>query len=232
MQRKILLFMLVLSLAALFGCGAKEEAKTVSQQPKQEQMAGPQEAALPVEEVSAPQIGEKPAFKVFPVYSDRSSPDNHFIPSGWMGDYMDIKLEDAFGENPHSGATCIKVTYNNKATGGAHWTGIYWQYPANNWGGVDRSYNLSGAKKLTFWVRGEKGGEVIQEVKMGGISGEFPDSDTAGIGPVTLTAEWKQYEIDLSGKDLARIIGGFCWATNIDVNPEGLVFYLDDIKYE
>ena len=47
-----------------------------------------------------------------------------------------------------------------------------------------------------------------------------------------LTQEWKQYEIDLSGKDLSYISGGFCWATNLDVNPDGVVFYLDDIKYE
>jgi len=93
-------------------------------------------------------------------------------------------------------------------------------------------FSLSGATKLSFWIRGEKGSEVIQEIKMGGITGEYSDSDTAGIGPQTLTTEWKHYEIDLSAKDLSYIIGGFCWATNVDVNPEGANFYLDEIKYE
>ena len=69
---------------------------------------------------------------------------------------------------------------------------------------------------------------------MGGISsGEYIDSDSASIGPIKLTTEWKKYEIDLRGKDLSYVIGGFCWATNIDVNdPEGIVFYLDEIRYE
>jgi hypothetical protein len=109
---------------------------------------------------------------------------------------------------------------------------MYWQYPANNWGGVDGGFDLSRAKKLTFWARGEKGGERIEEFKVGGIMGEYSDSDTAGIGPVVLDKEWKQYTIDLTGKDLSYIIGGFAWATNLDVNPDGAVFYLDEIKYE
>ena len=49
---------------------------------------------------------------------------------------------------------------------------------------------------------------------------------------MVLTQEWKQYTIDLRGKDLSYMIGGFCWATNADVNPEGATFYLDEIKYE
>lgn len=168
----------------------------------------------------------------FYVYADSSSPKNHFIPSGWMGDYGDIKLETTSKEDPYLGDTCIKVIYNGKATQGARWAGMYWQNPANNWGNVDKGFDLSKATKLTFWARGAKGGERIEEFKMGGIMGEFSDSDGAAIGPVILTKEWKQYTVDLKGKDLSFIIGGFCWATNIDVNPEGATFYLDEIKYE
>ena len=78
----------------------------------------------------------------------------------------------------------------------------------------------------------EAGGERIEEFKLGGISGDFPDTDIAGIGPVILTPEWKEYTIDLGGKDLSYINGGFCWSTNLDVNPQGCTFYLDDIVYE
>ena len=62
--------------------------------------------------------------------------------------------------------------------------------------------------------------------------GRYSDSDTASIGPVVLTQDWKQYTIDLRGKDLGYIIGGFAWSTNIDVNPDGATFYLDEIRYE
>jgi hypothetical protein len=171
----------------------------------------------------------------FYIYADANSLDNHFIPSGWMPATaaQDIKVNIKWENYPFSGNSCIRVEYKN--TSGTRWAGVYWQTPANNWGTVPNAgYNLQGATKLTFWARGEKGGEVINEFKMGGIaSGEYIDSDSAGIGPIQLTTEWKKYEIDLRGRDLSYVIGGFCWATNIDVNdPEGILFYLDEMKYE
>jgi len=171
-------------------------------------------------------------FKPFPVYTDGRSPDNHYIPSGYMGDYSDITMDTSSFDNPHSGTTCIKIVYTNDSSQGARWAGVYWQNPANNWGDRQGGFDLTGATKLTFWARGEKGGERIEEFKMGGITGLYPDSDVAGIGPVLLNPEWTQYEIDLRGKDLSYISGGFCWATNLDVNPDGVTFYLDDIRYE
>ncbi|MBI5554703.1 MAG: hypothetical protein HY920_02470 [Elusimicrobia bacterium] len=167
----------------------------------------------------------------FYVYKDKG-PGNHYIPSGWMGDYGDMKISANWTDNPHSPTTCLKITYNAKGANGAGWAGIYWQQPANNWGTVNAGYDLTGAKKLTFWARGEKGTEVINEFKIGGIQGEYADTDVAGIGPVKLTTTWKQYTIDLAGKDLSRIAGGFCWATSADENPDGFVMYFDDIGYE
>lgn len=176
--------------------------------------------------------GKKQEAMPFYIYADRSSVNNHFVPSGWMGDYGDIKYDGASKEDAYLGDTCVKVVYSGKATQGARWAGMYWQNPANNWGTIDKGFDLSKATKVTFWARGAKGGERIEEFKIGGIMGEFSDSDAAGIGPVILNKEWTQYSIDLKGKDLSYIIGGFCWATNIDVNPDGATFYLDEIKYE
>ncbi len=168
----------------------------------------------------------------FYVYSDAGSLDNHFIPSGWMPAtaVKDVRMNIYSKDNPYSGKTCIRVEYKNNS--GTRWAGIYWQNPANNWGERDGGFDLTGATKLTFWARGEKGGERIEEFKVGGIMGKYSDSDTASIGPVVLTKEWKKYTIDLRGKDLGYIIGGFAWSTNIDVNPGGAVFYLDEIRYE
>ena len=177
-------------------------------------------------------VASAQAFKPFAVFVENASKNNHFAPSGWMGDYGDLKLSQASTEKPRSGETCIKITYSAKMSQGAGWAGIYWQQPANNWGSKKGGYNLTGATKLTFWVRGEQGGEKIAEFKMGGITGEFPDSDSASIGPVVLTKEWQKYTIDLKGKDLSHIIGGFCWAASKDDNPNGFVMFLDDIIYE
>ncbi len=179
-------------------------------------------------------------FKRFNVYTDRTARDNHFVPSGWMGDYGDIKLDTGWKDNPHGGTTCIKIVYTCEQKQGAGWAGIFWQNPANNWGTKPGGYDLTGAKKLVFWARGEKGGEMLSktqvgtlaEVKVGGITGEYADSDSVSIGPLMLTPEWKEYTIDLTGKDLTYISGGFCWAASAADNPSGFTIYFDDIYYE
>ncbi|MDD5246310.1 MAG: hypothetical protein PHS09_02825 [Candidatus Omnitrophica bacterium] len=177
--------------------------------------------------------GRKQESVPFYVYSDSRSASNHFIPSGWMPNAAtgkDLKFEAASKEDPYLGDTCMKIQYQDVS--GNRWAGIYWQNPANNWGNVDGGFDLSKAAKLTFWARGAKGGERIEEFKAGGIMGEYSDSDVASIGPVILNKDWTQYTIDLKGKDMSYISGGFCWATNVDVNPDGVTFYLDEIKYE
>ncbi|MDO8489738.1 MAG: hypothetical protein Q7S42_06520 [Candidatus Omnitrophota bacterium] len=179
----------------------------------------------------------KPAISVqeempFYVYQDKASMKNHFIPSGWIGDSGDIKLDTSSTEMPYLGDTCVKISYNGKGAQGARWAGIYWQQPANNWGSMDAGFNLSKATSLTFWARGAKGGERIEEFKIGEIKGVYSDSSDAGIYNIILNKEWTQYTIDLQGKDLSYIIGGFCWVTNADVNLDGATFYLDEIKYE
>ena len=168
----------------------------------------------------------------FYIYSDKGARTNHFIPSGWMGDYGDLKLDDGNRESPKTGTTCIKWTYNAKRAQGAGWAGCFWQHPANNWGSKPGGFDLTGYKRLKFWAKGTTGEEKIAEFKVGGITGEVSDSDSASIGPVTLTKEWKEYTIDLADKDMQKIIGGFAWAQSGDDNPNGIVFYLDDIRFE
>ena len=171
-------------------------------------------------------------FKKFYVYADRAYFKNHYIPSGWMGDYGDLKLNDGWSFDPYSRKSCIRIDYSAQRKQGAGWAGVYWQEPANNWGSLSGGFDLSGAKKLVFYARGEKGGEVITEFKMGGISGEFSDSGTATVGPITLTKEWKEYFIDLEDEDLSSIIGGFSFIISSMENPDGATFYLDEIYYE
>lgn len=224
--------LIVFSIASCGGSNKPQAKSNIPEEAKQVAKANysydEEESSYDEVKTSAPVTG----FKGFPVYTDAKSPDNHYIASGYMGDYSDIKIDGACFDNPHSGTTCIKVTYSNATSNGARWAGVQWQSPANNWGDRKGGFDLTGAKRLVFWARGKNGGERVEEFKIGGITGLYPDSDIAGIGPVMLTQEWKQYEIDLGGKDLSYISGGFCWATNVDVNPEGAVFYLDDIKYE
>ena len=116
---------------------------------------------------------------------------------------------------------------------GAGWAGVFWQNPANNWGAKKGGFDLTGAKKLVFWARGEKGGEVIAEVGVGGITGKYADTDKVSKGPIKLTTEWQEFEIDISQADLSYISGGFFWTAKAEDEPEGgITFYLDDIRFE
>lgn len=172
-------------------------------------------------------------FKPFYVFSDKNSRQNHYVPSGFMPNGNCITFSDIWQKNCHGGKTCIKVDYDVECSRkDQKWAGVYWLNPANNWGSRKGGFNLTGAQKMTFWAKGEKGGEQIQEFTVGGVSGDFPDTDTAMIGPVILGTQWRQYTIDLRGKDLSNIGGGFAWTTSEDVNPEDCTFYLDDIRYE
>ena len=156
-----------------------------------------------------------------------------YYPSGWMGDWGDITLDDSYTDNPHSDPICIKIIYSAAKSQGEGWAGIYWQHPDSNWGDKIGGYDLTGATKLTFWARGEKSGEKA-EFKVGGITGKYPDSlrPPASTGVVILSDNWQQYTLDLTGKDLSHIIGGFVWVTTKSQNPYGCTIYLDDIRYE
>jgi hypothetical protein len=168
----------------------------------------------------------------FYVFKSFHSPENHYVPSGWMGDYRDLKFNDYFkpkGKNMHPH---IQIVYSAQGTQGANWAGIYWQHPPNNWGNREGGYNLNGAKHLLFTARGEKGDEVIAEFKVGGIEGNYRDSGAAAIGPLSLTKDWKEYSIDLDGQELSSIAGGFCVTMNRDGNPKGATIYLDNIRFE
>ncbi len=170
-------------------------------------------------------------FKVFAVYTNKSPKRTHYVPSGYMGD-SDLTLSGSYTKTPHGEGPCLRVNY--RASGPRGWVGIYWQDPANNWGDVPgrAGFDLRGSTRLTFWARGENGGERVHEFRVGGIVGQYPDSDVATLSNVRLTPEWKQYAIDLTKKDLRHIIGGFGFSLIKAENPGGMAFYLDDILFE
>jgi hypothetical protein len=177
------------------------------------------------------------------VYKDADSPENHFTPSGYMGDCGDIQMDEAFAQNPHSGATAIKVVYRAKGKGPnecsygppCRWSGVYWQEPPNNWGKskvfADKGLNLSKYTHLVFWARADRQGTV--KFLVGGITEQYGDSlIKARSRTAQLGTTWQEFDIDLTGADLKHIIGGFAWMADQDHNPDGLTFYIDDIRFE
>ena len=77
-------------------------------------------------------------------------------PATWATPRPSRSQEDC-PDAPHSGKTCIRVDYQ----AGDGWGGVVWQSPANDWGDAPGGFDLTGAKALTFWARGAKGGEAV-----------------------------------------------------------------------
>ena len=173
-----------------------------------------------------------PVSSPFNVYTDAGAPENHYVPTGFMGDTKDITMREGWPKNPHRGATCIQVVYSGAASQGFGWAGVYWQAPPNNWGKAlePTGNNLSHLSQLSFWVRGDQGNERITFL-VGGITGPYGDSLPAVSKTITLTTSWQLETIDLRGQDLTHVIGGFGWTANNTDNPQGATFYLDDIVF-
>lgn len=153
--------------------------------------------------------------------------DPTFVPAGWMGDAKSIRLDPASTERPLKGKTCLRCEFFAESG----WGGVVWQSPAGDWGDRGSGYDLTGAKKITFWARGATGDEVVN-FQFGLIPKEkkFSDTATGALDKVTLTSDWKQYEIPVAGLDLTRIKTGFAWTLASAGAP--VVFYLDNIRWE
>ena len=189
----------------------------------------------------------------FPVYDDVSAAGNHF--HAWAkipGAAAPVDINGTWTIQPHSGATAIRAEYTHAAGGAASFGGFYFQNgtldgeeraPVPNFGVVPNAgINLTGATSLTFWVKGAVGGEKI-EFFVAGV-GRDPDSgamtaphpDSSPRQPVrgtitTLSTAWRLVTVDLAGMDLSYVLGGFGWVADSVHNPNGAVFFLDDIQY-
>ena len=85
---------------------------------------------------------------------------------------------------------------------------MVWQHPLGDWGELPGGYDFTGADQAHLLGSRAKGGE---RVNFGyGILKDKRYSDSSGSeSQLTLTNEWKQYAIELAGKDLTCIKSGF-----------------------
>jgi len=161
------------------------------------------------------------------VYAEQDPASTTYFPTGWMGNTKAIKVNDGWTVNPHSGKTSMRCSYET----GGEWGGVVWQHPNNDWGDRPGGWNVTGAKALTFWARGEKGGEIVSfEYGLLGADKRFGDTGHDKLDKIQLAKEWTRYELDLKGKNLTRIKTGFAWVVAAPGEP--VTFYLDDIRFE
>jgi hypothetical protein len=166
----------------------------------------------------------------FYVYKDWNSRLINFVPEGYLGDISFVKVNENYTLDPKR-SSVVQITY--RPGGSEGWAGVYWWSPGSRWGENNVGHDISFASKLTFWARGERGGEIA-EFKVGGLPGQNGDSlgYPRSTGPIRLSSEWTQYTINLTGSDLSHVVGGFAWITSSLNNPTGSTIYIDDIMFE
>lgn len=186
----------------------------------------------------------------FPIYDDVSSGGNHFHAYAKIPDqFAPVDMNGSWTIGPHSGATAIRCEFKPNASFG----GFYLQNgtltgeqraPVPNFGTIPNAgIDLTGVTALTFWARGEFGNERV-DFFVGGVGRDaltgfpispYPDSTprTPPFGTLfTLAQVWQKFTIDLTGRPMNYVLGGFGWVADRTNNPGGAVFYLDDIQFE
>jgi len=186
------------------------------------------------------------------VYTDAAAAGNHFTlvtqfasPGGADKALMDTACEtEALG-----GRTSIECSFLSERLNWGGWQFVNGVLPAGeagprmNWGSFPGAgLDLSGAKSLSFWAKGAKGGERVELFAFGigrdpatGRPHEpYPDScRKTSLGYVTLGKQWKRYRLNLRGKKLGYVIGGLGWVTNAPKNGRrDITFYLDEIRFD
>lgn len=133
--------------------------------------------------------------------------------------------------SPQSGSYCAMISYDSTVEG---WSGIYIQADSTWNCGQGIGLDLTGARTLTFYAKGEKGGEKV----LFGYGYDTPNPQTRCTDSAhssryeTLTNFWQRYQFDLTGLDLSHINGLFKLSLERSNNLNGAMFFLDNITYE
>jgi exo-beta-1,3-glucanase (GH17 family) len=184
---------------------------------------------------------------VFPVYTNyaliahEDHVSNHFAPSGFMGDYHALRFDDCYRLGAAWDNRGIAIGYEPSAADPGGWAGIYWQQPENNWATVaNAGYNLRAYSHLRFLARSDVVGAQAQFFIGGVTDGPYPSSIATPVYPqgadqfgfVTLSNQWQEFHIDLSGVNLSYVIDGFAVLLDRQHTPYPVTIYLDNIIFD
>lgn len=161
-----------------------------------------------------------------PFYVYHENGDLPYIPSGHMGNYKAIEVDLNNREDAYSGDTSIKISYKARE----NWYGVGFVDPPNDWGDILGGYDLSGAKKFSFWAKANDT-NVKATIGFGLIGKDKPFPDTAKKSiDIVLTTKWKKYSINTKRLDLSCIRSGLVIISSSKGFPHDI--YLDDVVFE
>src|SRR5918992_1222563 len=144
--------------------------------------------------------------------------------------------------------------FNNDADRNCEMSCIFVEFTPGRNGKVGLAYvadspmDLSGAKRVHFFLMGDKGGEMVKVYVAGKSpsSGQNPGGQNASslrpdslfkekfakTGAITLTNDWERYEISLAGVDLTGITAPFAIELLKGRNSAPQAVYFKFIVYE
>jgi hypothetical protein len=179
-----------------------------------------------------------------------------FIPSGWEGDISGLTMpNDPTCNGNRSSASalgnCHPVTYQPlpAGTGVQGWAGVLWQHPINNWGTAAGYAIPAGATKVSFWARGQLGGEIVSFVVGFAVTPTATapcfDHVSATLANQNLTTTWTHYTIPLNGQSYTPgVIVPFGFSlpaagqpthdagAGDAAAPASVEFFVDDIEWQ
>jgi len=139
-------------------------------------------------------------------------------------------LDKTNATDAHSPPDAWKITFESRGGFG----GFCWKNRAGNEGeAAGDDLSAGGYRRISFWARGEKGGEVA-EFRAGGLGNvktRHRDSFDVSAGKIKLGAGWHDYSIFVKDADLSSVMTPFCVLMYREDNAQDAVVYVDDIEY-
>jgi hypothetical protein len=180
---------------------------------------------------------------------------DYFSPSGDMGDgehagYVTTDIDEHCIERPDGArGDCYRFTYSTHSPSDLLWAGVYWAYPANNWGTrpgrrIDAgSPNGPVLPQVSFYAASDQDmlpltffvGGIQYPTQLTGYP--YQDKFQEHLS-VNTTAQYQKYTIPLTpGDPYDSVIGGFGWVYGYPsgsdpLSLEPVVIYVDDIVWE
>lgn len=141
-----------------------------------------------------------------------------------------VRIERAAADLAHSPPEAFKISIEK----GAGFGGACWKNKAGNEGEAPGD-NLSGARyrRISFWARGARGGEVAEfrAGGMGNVKTRYSDSFDVTAGKIKLGTTWAEHSIYVMDADLSSVMTLFCALFYREDNADGAEIYVDDVQY-
>lgn len=180
------------------------------------------------------------------IYKDFADSENHYTQKSkmwWNDGSLVFDMDENWRDDPCSGFSCIRCSQMVEPDDWGGWMFLNGMLPEggstpalNDGSTPEQGLDMSGAKELRFFARGEEGGERVDFFTCGFGNGDprvaYPDSaGQCKLDAVILTREWQEYVIDLSAEDMSYIALGFGYVISSEGGTGKKVFYLDDIRF-